>query len=74
MNLRFNYFYVIIGKSSTHAIVYAKLFTQGKNHGLHPFLVPVRDPKTLIPYAGITVGDMGHKIGLQGVDNGWDLI
>ncbi|KOB77076.1 Peroxisomal acyl-CoA oxidase 3 [Operophtera brumata] len=37
-------------KCATHAIVYAMLISNGKNHGLHSFVVPIRDPKTLQPF------------------------
>ena len=34
------------------------------------FIVHMRDPRTLRALLGVMVGDMGEKIGLNGVDNG----
>ena len=61
-----------LGNVATHAIVYAQLYTRDGHHGLHAFVVPIRDPHTLNVYPGLTVGDMGKKIGFNGVANGYN--
>ena len=52
----------------TICIVFAHLMMDGKNEGLHTFLVPIRS-KNMKPKKGVTIWDMGHKIGVNGVDN-----
>lgn len=56
-------------KDGRMAVVFAQLVTQGKNHGVHAWLVPIRDEHG-DPMPGVTIGDDGPKAGLPGVDNG----
>ena len=56
-------------KDGRMAVVFAQLITQGKNHGVHAWLVPIRDADgDALP--GVTIEDDGPKAGLLGVDNG----
>uniref|UniRef100_A0A1Y1M5H5 Uncharacterized protein n=1 Tax=Photinus pyralis TaxID=7054 RepID=A0A1Y1M5H5_PHOPY len=58
-----------LGMSCTIGIVFAQLYVKGSCYGLHAFLVPIRHPGTYEVYSGITIKDMGLKLGLNGVDN-----
>ncbi|WP_092864948.1 acyl-CoA dehydrogenase [Quadrisphaera sp. DSM 44207] len=51
------------------AVVFAQLRSLGEAHGVHAFLVPVRD-EAGDPLPGVTLLDCGRKAGLNGVDNG----
>lgn len=51
------------------AVVFAQLITNGVNHGVHAFFVPVRS-ESGEPLPGITIEDDAYKGGLKGVDNG----
>lgn len=63
-----------IGNAAKHGrmmVVFAQLqMAPGEEtKGVHAFLVPVRDAQgDVMP--GVTIGDNGHKVGLNGVDNG----
>lgn len=61
-----------IGNAAQHgrmATVFAKLIINGQDYGVNAFIVPLRDEK-MQTLKGITIGDCGHKMGLNGVDNG----
>lgn len=61
-----------IGNAALHgrmAAVFAQLVVDGESHGIHCVLVPLRDDRgRTLP--GIRIEDCGHKMGLNGVDNG----
>lgn len=61
-----------IGNAACHArmaTVFAQLIVNGERHGVHALVVPVRDAHgDTMP--GVSVQDCGHKLGLNGVDNG----
>ncbi|KAK8481169.1 hypothetical protein V6N13_035083 [Hibiscus sabdariffa] len=62
-----------LGKVSTHAVVYARLITDGQDHGVHGFIVQLRSLDDHLPLPGITVGDIGMKFGsgaYNSMDNG----
>ncbi|MGO1775057.1 acyl-CoA dehydrogenase family protein [Agrococcus casei] len=61
-----------LGNAALHgqaAVVFAQLITQGVNHGVHAFYVPVRTPEGEL-LDGIVAHDDGFKNGLNGIDNG----
>lgn len=61
-----------IGNAARHgrmATVFAQLIIDEVPYGVHAFLVPIRDASgKKLP--GVEITDCGHKIGLNGVDNG----
>eukprot|EP00002_Diphylleia_rotans_P016704 TRINITY_DN3247_c0_g5_i1.p1 TRINITY_DN3247_c0_g5~~TRINITY_DN3247_c0_g5_i1.p1 ORF type:complete len:669 (+),score=153.34 TRINITY_DN3247_c0_g5_i1:60-2009(+) len=60
-----------LGKTSNTCVLPAKLIIDGKDHGLHIFLVPLRDMESHEPLPGVTVFDMGPKMGFEAIDNGY---
>ena len=51
------------------AVVFAQLEAGDGAHGVHAFLVPLRDGAGR-PLPGIRIEDCGEKVGLNGIDNG----
>uniref|UniRef100_A0A8D8RJH7 Acyl-coenzyme A oxidase n=2 Tax=Cacopsylla melanoneura TaxID=428564 RepID=A0A8D8RJH7_9HEMI len=60
-----------LGQTCNYAIVVAQLHTQGKCHGIHPFIVQLRDEETHMPLTGIKIGEIGSKLGMNTVNNGY---
>lgn len=61
-----------ITNSACHAkwaVVFAQTFVNGRHEGINGFLVRLRDEKGVI-MPGVTINDMGYKMGCNGVDNG----
>ena len=54
---------------ASHAVVFAQLVLGGESHGVHAFVVRIRDDEGR-PAPGVRIEDCGPKIGLNGVDNG----
>ncbi len=51
------------------AVVFAQLHVGGEEYGVHALLVPLRDEDGRV-LPGVRIEDCGHKLGLNGVDNG----
>ncbi|XP_003724010.1 peroxisomal acyl-coenzyme A oxidase 1 isoform X3 [Strongylocentrotus purpuratus] len=60
-----------LGKTATHAIVAAQLYTKGSRMGVHMFMVPLRSLETHLPHPGVELGDIGPKLGYNNIDNGF---
>lgn len=74
-----------LGYSTTHGIVMARLITgsggsdrnqscakgEEQDHGIHAFMVPLRDLETGYALPGITLGDIGPKFNHNQNDNGY---
>ncbi|KAL6553811.1 Acyl-coenzyme A oxidase 3, peroxisomal [Orobanche minor] len=54
---------------ATHTVVFSQLNIDGKNEGVHAFIAQIRYADGSI-CPNIRISDCGHKIGLNGVDNG----
>lgn len=57
--------------TATHCSAFARLIVNGKDYGTKTFIVPLRDPRNFALLPGITIGDIGKKMGRDGIDNGY---
>ncbi|XP_042421144.1 acyl-coenzyme A oxidase 3, peroxisomal-like [Zingiber officinale] len=54
---------------ATHTIIFSQLLINGINQGVHAFVAQIRDADGNV-CPNVRIADCGHKIGLNGVDNG----
>ncbi|WOL12440.1 acyl-coenzyme A oxidase 3, peroxisomal [Canna indica] len=54
---------------ATHTIIFSQLLINGTNQGVHAFIAQIRDADGNV-CPNVRIADCGHKIGLNGVDNG----
>eukprot|EP00301_Raphidiophrys_heterophryoidea_P026218 c8999_g1_i1.p1 GENE.c8999_g1_i1~~c8999_g1_i1.p1 ORF type:complete len:699 (+),score=214.77 c8999_g1_i1:63-2159(+) len=59
-----------LAKVATHAAVYAQLVIDGKEYGIHCFVVQIRDENHK-PLPGIELGELGPKCGDHANDTGY---
>ena len=60
-----------LGKTSNVIVLMARLVSLGRDYGIHPFMVQIRDLDTHQPLPGVTVGDLGPKFAYEMNDNGY---
>ncbi|KAL4160094.1 hypothetical protein PRNP1_000665 [Phytophthora ramorum] len=60
-----------LARTANFGVVYARLLLGGEDYGVHNFMVQLRDLETHDAMAGVTLGDIGPKIGFNNVDNGY---
>jgi len=58
-------------QTATHCSAFARLIIKGKDYGTKTFIVPLRDPRNFSLLPGINIGDIGKKMGRDGIDNGY---
>ncbi len=60
-----------LGIVANHVVCMAQLIIKDKKHGIHGFIVPIRDLETNKTLPGIEAGDIGEKFGFNTKDNGY---
>lgn len=60
-----------MAKTANTVLCMAQLLVSGKSYGVHAFLVPIRCRARHEPLPGVTIGDIGSKLGMNAIDNGY---
>uniref|UniRef100_T1PA23 Acyl-coenzyme A oxidase n=1 Tax=Musca domestica TaxID=7370 RepID=T1PA23_MUSDO len=60
-----------LGHTANHANVVAQLYINGEHKGIQMFIVQVRDLETHMPMPGVDIGEIGKKVGMAAVNQGF---
>lgn len=60
-----------MGQTCNYCIFVAQLYIDNEAKGMAMFVVQIRDEETHMPLPGVPVGEIGKKMGLNGVNNGF---
>eukprot|EP00002_Diphylleia_rotans_P027228 TRINITY_DN5452_c0_g1_i1.p1 TRINITY_DN5452_c0_g1~~TRINITY_DN5452_c0_g1_i1.p1 ORF type:complete len:678 (+),score=161.81 TRINITY_DN5452_c0_g1_i1:125-2158(+) len=60
-----------LGNIATHCVAHCRLILDGKDFGVHTFLIQLRSLEDHQALPGVTVGDIGPKFGFTTADNGF---
>ncbi|XP_017491824.1 PREDICTED: probable peroxisomal acyl-coenzyme A oxidase 1 [Rhagoletis zephyria] len=60
-----------LGHCSNYCLLVAQLYIDDTPKGVQMFIVQLRDEETHLPLPGIDIGEIGHKMGFYGANNGF---
>ncbi|KAI8128650.1 putative peroxisomal acyl-coenzyme A oxidase 1 [Lucilia cuprina] len=60
-----------LGHTANHAMVVAQLYIDGQHKGIQMFIVQLRDLETHMPLPGVDIGEIGKKVGMAAVNQGF---
>lgn len=60
-----------VGQTANYAALVAQLYINGEHKGIQMFIVPLRDEETHMPLPGIDVGEVGKRVGMMAVNQGY---
>ena len=60
-----------MGKTATHAVLFAQLEVGSQKLGFHSFIVPIRSNDDHSALPGVSVGQIGPLMSMSSLDNGY---
>ncbi|XP_053381781.1 peroxisomal acyl-coenzyme A oxidase 1-like [Mercenaria mercenaria] len=65
------YWPAALGNTCNHVVLMAQLYSKGKCHGIHAFILQIRSMEDNRTLPGVSAGDIGNKLGFNAQDNGY---